>query len=1113
MGMGNIVFLVWLVGAANPLSGRGIVDARQPYSEVDAQELEDLEKAAASFSAQAAEYRQATRDLLEYKYKQKREILFNSYERLIEQLETEQRRRRDTAIEKFEAFAHAYSDDPRYTPDALFRLAELYFERSYDEYFGLRQAYEKAFAQWTPQSGTPEPEEPRLHYEPTIAMMQRLITEFGDYRLVDGAYYLLGYCLAEQGEDERAVDVYQEMVARLPNSHFSPEVWTRIGEYYFDANELNRALNAYTQVLGHPDSPFYDKAVYKLAWTHYRLADPDRAPEEFQKAVDTFVELLDFNARTKAAGEERGGDLRAESIKYISICYADEKWGGLEKLLTYLAAHKGAPYEREVISALGDIYFDQTRFDLAMGAYQIAADRFPTAREAPETQDKIVQALERNRDFVGAAKARERLSANFSPGTPWFAANKNDAKAVTTTDQLIQKSIYSAAIFHHRQAQAHKEGNRVDAAKAEYAQAALAYGDYLTRYPHDHQLYELQFYYAECLYYSLQFDAAAVQYAKVRNSDEDTKFRHDAAFSAILSLENQAKIEEADGKISPAKVMTSSDRPEGYKPREKPLPELKEKIVTASDRFALVSPQDDKLPKVLYKAAEIFYVYDHFKQARERFAQILAAYPADEVAEFASNLIIESYLAEKDFPAVEAFSRQLLTGTKVPGKKSFANDLVKFKTGAMFKIAEDLDTKSQWEQAAGLYVKILDENPTTQFADSALNNAAVDYEKVKRYESASKLYERLVNEHPKSPLADGALFRVGLNAERFFDFDKAISAYLALVDRYPKSERRADAIYNVALSLENTQDYEKAAAQYQRYCQLFPTRDDAPKVCFRAGSVLEKLDDWKRVITTYSDFAKKFRHSTKDADRIIEADLRIAKAWEHLNGQKEAQKAFAEVVAAYKRSPDTKSAPFAAEAQFQLVERELKKFADEKIEGNSNQQKVQIPRKAEDLKKVEDAYKQILVFKQIDWSLASLFRIGQLYQNFYETLLTAPCPQDIKRAGRQLGATAEEVCTEYQVLLEERATKLSDKAVEAYERTINYAREFQVVNTWTKQTLLALNKMRGSKWPLDKEGKSFVDVVAIAPPPILGDHGQAVAVAAPATPTPDATPAPAKKAD
>jgi hypothetical protein len=61
-------------------------------------------------------------------------------------------------------------------------------------------------------------------------------------------------------------------------------VWTRIGEIYFDKNEKNSlelAIAAYQKVLQFKDSPYYDKALYKVAWTYYRL---DSFPRPSQRS-------------------------------------------------------------------------------------------------------------------------------------------------------------------------------------------------------------------------------------------------------------------------------------------------------------------------------------------------------------------------------------------------------------------------------------------------------------------------------------------------------------------------------------------------------------------------------------------------------------------------------------------------------------------------------------------------------------------------------------------------------------------------------------------------------------------------------------------------------------
>ena len=106
----------------------------------------------------------------------------------------------------------------------------------------------------------------------------------------------------------------------------------------------------------------------------------------------------------------RGGDLRPESVQYVAISYADEQWGGLDKMLAYLARLGRRPYERELLVTLGDVYFDQTRFAEALRVYAIVQERYPSDAEAPAVQEKIVIAHERSRDFEAAAAARNLLT-------------------------------------------------------------------------------------------------------------------------------------------------------------------------------------------------------------------------------------------------------------------------------------------------------------------------------------------------------------------------------------------------------------------------------------------------------------------------------------------------------------------------------------------------------------------------------------------------------------------------------------------------------------------------------------------------------------------------------
>ena len=56
----------------------------------------------------------------------------------------EAKERRRDAIAMFENFLHQYPNDKRWTPDAMFRLAELYYEKSAEEFLDADEAYKKA---------------------------------------------------------------------------------------------------------------------------------------------------------------------------------------------------------------------------------------------------------------------------------------------------------------------------------------------------------------------------------------------------------------------------------------------------------------------------------------------------------------------------------------------------------------------------------------------------------------------------------------------------------------------------------------------------------------------------------------------------------------------------------------------------------------------------------------------------------------------------------------------------------------------------------------------------------------------------------------------------------
>lgn len=1096
--------------APSPLIAPGLGAEEANYSEEELQELNQLAELVGRFTDSAKSYRKSARQLIDYKFQKKRDLLFDYYETTVQQLEEEQRANRLQAISQFENFIRRHPDGDDFTADAMFRLSELYFERSYDDYLIGNEVFEEEIEKWDPDSAIAEPELPSFSYEPTIAMMQRLVTEYPSYRLVDGAYYLLGYCLGEQGEEEQSLEVFQDLVAQVPKSRFGPEVWMRIGEYHFGSSDLDDARDAYQKVLGHYDSAFYDKALYKLAWTHFRMADPEDAPEEFTRSVAYFLDLLDFNLKTAAEGNERGGELLKEARQYLAIAYADETWGGLGKLTQLLDGRDEKPYNRDLYAALGSVYFDQTLFDKAVEVYSLIQERYPDDIDAPKIQEQIMTAFERQRDFKRLAAARDTLTERFSRGGDWFEKHKDNLEAIQYAESLSRRSLYAAAVFYHEQAQVHEDAGNFELATETYRRASAGYSDYLARYPHDKQLYELTYYLADTLYYSQDFDKAVVYFERVRDSGMDDEFVVDSAQNVVFAYENGIKAAVLRGEFEEFTMKTSAEREEGVEIVAQPIPERYAKFIESADVLAKMKPDDENLAGFQYKAAQINLGYDHLDEALRRFQDVLVKYPTNtETASFSVESLVDIYQTKRDYRSVVSFSKQIIDDPVFSDYPELLTGLQGYRTGAQFMVAQELAGESKHDDASALYIALVDENPSYGEADSALNNAAVSFEKNKRFDSAMKMYQRIVDEYPQSPRADSSLFRVGVNAQSFFDFDSALKTYQKLVKDYPNSERRADAFYNVAFALEQTQQYKKAAKQYLKYCDVFPDRDDAPEVCFRAGEVYEKMGDSRRVLSTYKNFIRRYNKNEMHRDRVMEAHLRMAKTFEKQGKLKDARKKYETLVEEYAAKPDAKSSLYAAEAEFKLLEPDYEAFASFALKGSDEKQQKALLAQMEGLKELGKRYKNILQFKQVEWMLAALYRQASLYQLLTEQMFESECPPEYKQLAKDMDLYVEDLCDERKVLLEEQAIALEDAAVQQYESVIERSREYQIANKWTKATLVALNALRKSEWPLQKDAKRYVEPTAFGSPGLLNVDGTSYV---PPTPEPEPEPAPEAEA-
>jgi TolA-binding protein len=1049
----------------------------------DEQAQGELEQSVRRWEQEAKAFRAEVHQIVQKQFDERRRFLSDNYEQAIKDLEVLERNEREAAILRFEEFLSRYPDDAKYTPDAMLRLAELYYEKANDDYDLALQAY-RASAKEAVAEGKEPPREPLKSYAQSIALYQQLITGFPEYRFIHGTYYLLAYCLGEMGQGDEAQVAYRTLIERYPDSPYVPEAWVRLGDWYFDevkADSLPKAAQAFARMYDFPSHPLYARAIYKLGWTHYRMDD-------FEHAVDAFTRLLDHYVATSKKGEKPGGDVWPEAVQYAAISFADETWGGVERAKAFFAAKGGRAYEAEVFARLGDVYFDETKYAPAVEAYREVLAREPLSPEAPKVQAKIVLTWSRNRQFDKEAEERERLVATYSEGTAWWERNKGDPDLVASVRELVERSLLRAASFHHAQAQTFKQEGKLEAAVAEYRIAARAYGDYLARFPHSKQAYELSYNYADCLYNALEFDGAARVYAAVRDDPSGDRYEAEAALSAVISWEGEVTRLERQGELEGRKVLLSTDRKEKEVVAAEPLPYVYVHLVRDSDVLLARYPKHPRAAAIAYKTGEVFFKYGDFDEARCRFEEVVSRWPSTDVAQFAANLVIESYLIMKDWAAVEQVSERLQS-QEVAKDAKLQTALQKFKLGGRFQRAMQLMDAKAWEDAAKLFLALVAEEPQHEFADKALYNAAACYEGARRFESALKLYERISAEYPRSALADEALFRIGWNAENTYEFEKAVDRYMALVKSYPDSKHRKDALYNAARSLENLQRYDEAAAAFAGYAKAYPDADDAARTLFHAALIYEKKKEWGREIQALQDFVKRFSRS-KEHELLVQAHLKIALAHRELKDEKATRAGYQAAIAAFAQrglKPDEspRAAAAAAEARFRLAEYDFERYDRIALPATTNAKKLKkaLEAKLGEAKKVAPQYDEVMRYKRPDWILAAFYRKAFLLERLAQTLYEAPPPPEYKRKGM------EEYLAAYQDGLSQFAQPYEDQAVGVYVQAIEAARKLHVKNEWTKKIAESLARYRPKEYPVFKEAKAKLLAADLSPAP-LGDSAE-----------------------
>ena len=1036
---------------------------------------------------------------------------FETFRKQVEVQVSEKRREEIASLRRLIDLGGGSDQD---TPQWYFRLAELLWEESQYFFFEANRRDDRLIALGT--RGNPREidrlmaekrsleKESLRHKEQAVALYKAIVAKYTKYPRLDEVLYFLGENLSKRNRnDPDALKAYRALIQGFPNSRYVPDAWMAFGEYYFEkANEkerianLRRALEAYRKAAGYQESSVYGYALYKQAWVHYNLTEWNEALELF-KAVIFFGELP-----TSTVPADRKLALVKEARKDYVRTYS------------HVGSAEAAPEEfkrvgrdgwMEMLKALGTIFYEEGKDRDAIVIHHRLIQEKPLSPEAPFFQSRIVTCAGRLGKKEGAVQQAHVFvkmlgEIEASPG----ARDEKGKKALADARREAEQTLRILAVTYHNEWKKTR-----DEPVAGFA--AAVYRDYLVIFPNETASYEMRFFHGELRYALADFQGAGEEYERVAAHDiaavsakppgKPGKFFKDALENAVFAWDLVAKkLDQEDKQRAP-----------GDPKKRVPLAPVRQRLVDACNRYLKWQPKGDKWVEIAYKAANIHYRHNAFAEATDLFTRIALDHPGHELAGYSTNLVLDAYNLLGDWRNVNGWAKRFWANAElVKAHPALKDDLAKVIEQSAFKVIEEKERAKDHEGAAEEYLAFVRDWPQSRLAPTAYFNASVDYVKAHRLDRAVEVRSELLQKFPQDPLAPKVHYDNAEAHEAMAEFAKAADEYERYFAEWRKvrrakdqggyEEKKAnDAIVNAAVFRAGLRDWGRAEAASLAYLETWPSGADASRIFLSLADVYAKQGQAAKELRQLEEYQRRF---VRDPEEWLVIQHRIAQLLERTNPRL-ARTAYAQGLDYWrKRKGDVKERGLAVVAQgmYEELDPAFAEYDRISLDVKPKYLKGQLEVKGKKLKKLEEAYGQVVKLKQAEPAICALYKIGFAYERFAQTLFATPIPKELR-------GNAEFV-QEYKAQLAQFADPLRAKAVEGLALAVNASSDYGVVNECAKAATALLAKAKPEEYGPSPEvvpalppapvapaasprGYGLLAEVAPAPPPRNGRRGDA----------------------
>jgi tetratricopeptide (TPR) repeat protein len=867
-----------------------------------------------------------------------------------------------------------------YLPDLYIRLADLYIEKS-------RILYHSKRVENPTESKAVVVLEANLLKTRAIDLYRKILDEFPSYAYQDKVMFFMAHEYRELGQFDKMINAYKDLVERFPESPYRLEAYLLIGDYHFDAMDLDRAEESYQRILAAPESHVHGMARYKMAWCHINRS---RFPEALE-LLETLVRDPRYDEMKTEIDAYKRINLRREALMDLAYCYTEVK--PPEEALQYFAdLSDSKSVYLAVLGKLGHRYFLKENWSAAADVYRTMLSLSRNTASNTEYAEKLFACAQRAQNMQHPEKNVQALVGVLEQAEYSWRTDPEERERLKKELEVYARDM---ATRLHLQAAEKKD-------RQKFREAADAYAYYLDFFQQGNQSRDILQNQAEALYEAGRYFQAALAYEKLASPEPrapEVEGKDPAAKPSGDSQDTEAPgkplVEEKSTRDclygAVASFYRSLKEQEDLDDLQKL--EARQGLRQIGSQYLAAYPGAEEAPEVAFNVAWVSYEQGDYGAALQGFQEFIRAYPQSQEAAAAGHLVLDIHKSLDDLDGLIQDARGMLANERITDPK-FRKEVGNILAAAEHRHLEELTVKIK-DGAEGSDEALLALGQEAQ--DSGLQELALFnlFVVSKEAKDIPKVLERGAEVLAKTQDAKRRQDVLATMAHFYLeagDFPNA-AAYSEQAAEGAGGEEQTEHLMRAAKLRGWMGDHQAAAKGYQKALPLLPA-EKRPEVDKEILDQYGSLGDTSEVLSRSRELAKQepeeMRWAFLYGDALVKRGMRA----EAMEVFRKLDELFARKVASAPGGVTAEERAFAAQARFYRAGEEMEGFKRIAIQGDKIENDL-IQKKLASLQAVEAAGLEVAQYSSARWTIASLMMAAEANDEISRFFLEAPEPKGL----------------------------------------------------------------------------------------------------------------------